>query len=196
MVHDSSILALSDRSPRLWTVCVFIGLLFLAGCQSCSTDEQSPSPPPDAVTTRPAPETSGPHALASRFMHYAYQGAMLRSDHPLNDSLSALLEHPIGGQEVTVIDTFHVQSADEVGDDQYTVQVQVPHAVTIKAVSWDTSSPVENESFELRTSKTKIRKAPHVVGWPAFQRHIRNVAPEDAETILSEVSSKLKKSPS
>lgn len=95
-----------------------------------------------------------------------------------------------------MIDTFHVESAERVDDAEYTVNVRAPYAVDIKSVSWDTSPPVADKSFTLRTSEEGIREAPHVVGWPAFQRHIRDVAPEEAGAILKQVGSKLNESPS
>jgi hypothetical protein len=177
-------------------------LLTLTGCQSDSseddTETDAPGTPPQAVSPRPttpAPDLD-PRALASRYMRYAYQGALLRSDHPLNDSLAVLMSTPVGGQALTVIDTFEIASVEQVGDAEHTVQVQAPHAVRIKSVTWDTAPPVTNQSFTLRTSDGRLTDAPHVVGWPAFQRHIRSVAPDEAEAIIERMASELDASPS
>lgn len=52
---------------------------------------------PEAVTPRSTESDLDPRAMATLYMCYAYLGALLRSDHPLNDSLSALMDGPVGG---------------------------------------------------------------------------------------------------
>lgn len=174
---------------------LLVGLLLLAGCQSCDAPEEDESAPLVAPTERGIGEQLDPRALATRYLRYAYEGALLSSDHPLNDSLSALAASPIGGRGLTVIDTFSVESVQTVEDSGHVVEIQFPRSVRIQSVTWETSAPTIDERHSLRVYENKVHEAPHVVGWPAFQRHLRDVAPEAADSVLERTSSKLKRPP-
>ena len=165
---------------------LLLGLLLLSGCQSCTTTDE----PPPAAT---AEQTPPPRTLAADYLRYAYQGALLSSDHPLNDSLSALMTGRISGRTLTVIDTFMIESV-EVQEEPHTVHVRFPRSVQIQSATWATSPAATDEERRIRIRQAKVSAAPHVVGWPAFQHHLREVAPAAADTVLRQVAIKLKQS--
>ena len=167
---------------------LIVGLLLLAGCQSCTSTEKTPP----AVTTEP---TVNPRALATDYLRYTYQGALLSSDHPLNDSLSALMAGAIGGSTLTIIDTFTVESVKETGTSEHTVQIRFPRSVQIESGTWSLSAPASDTRRSVRIRGTEVYEAPYVAGWPAFQRHLRDVAPTAADTVLKRAEAALTKSP-
>lgn len=178
--------------PRLRgsSALLLTGLLLLGGCESCSSTDD----PPPAVSTERA---SGPRLLATDYLRYAYQGALLNSQHPLNDSLSALTAGAIGGgRTLTVVDTFYVTSVESSGDAEHTVRVRFPRSVDVQSVSWTTSTPTTDAERTIRIREGKVHEAPHVVGSSAFETHLREVAPAAADTVLEQTNKKLKSSPS
>ena len=161
------------------------GLLLLAGCQSCTSTEETPP----AVT---AEQTIPPRSLATDYLRYAYQGALLSSDHPLNDSLSAIMAGAIGGSTVTVIDTFSVESVENTGSSEHTIQVRFPRSVQIESGTWSISAPATDTRRPIRIRGDEVYEAPYVVGLPAFQRHLRDVAPAAADTVLERAETALR----
>ncbi len=168
------------------------GLLLVAGCQSNDSAEKEESaekketaPPMVVPTEQSLDQQLGPRPLAARYLRYAYQGALLSSDHPLNDSLAALMAGAVGGRTLTVVDTFYVESVQAAGDSGHTVRARFPHAVQIQSVTWETSAPTVDAHRSLHVRQNHLREAPHVVGWPAFQRHLQSVAPRAADTVLT-----------
>jgi len=162
---------------------LLVGLLLLAGCQSCS----SPDDPPSAVATE---QTTDPRALATIYLRYAYRGALLSSAHPLNDSLSALTAGSMGGQALTVIDTFAVDSV-QTNEAGYTVRVRFPRSVQVQSGTWTVSPPSVDTSPSLRIRQGEVYEGPHVVGWSAFQNHLQDVAPAAADTVLPQTATRL-----
>ena len=160
------------------------GLLLLAGCQSCTSTEETPP----AVTTE---QSINPRALATDYLRYTYQGALLSSDHPLNDSLSALMTGAIGGSTLTIIDTFSVESVEETGTSEHTVQVRFPRSVQIESGTWTLSAPATDTRRSIQIRGSEVYEAPYVAGWPAFQRHLRDVAPAAADTVLERAGAAL-----
>ena len=120
---------------------------------------------------------------------------MLSSEHPLTDSLSALTAGPIGSGTLTIIDTFSVEAVQDSGEGKHTVRVRFPRSVRIQSGSWTTSSPTVDAQRTLRIRQDEVVEGPHVVGWPAFQRHLREVAPAAADTVLERAGTKLGRSP-
>jgi hypothetical protein len=178
-----------------------VGLLLLAGCQSDDAPDktdgaESESAPPMVVPTeRSLDQSLSPRALATRYLRYAYRGALLSSDHPLNDSLALLMAGSVGGRALTVIDTFYVESVQPT-DSGHTVRARFPRSVDIQSVSWETSAPVIDTRRTLHLRQNHVHEAPHVVGWPAFQRHLRDVAPAAADSVLPRMGTKLGRPPS
>jgi len=176
-------------------------LLLLAGCQSDDNAEKEDAssvvkeaPPMAAPTDRSLDRDLSPRTLATRYLWYAYQGALLRSDHPLNDSLALLMAGEVGGRALTVIDTFHVESVQTTGDSAHTVRVRFPRSVDVQSVTWTTSAPTVDAQQSVRIRQNHIHTGPHVVGWPAFQRHLQGVAPAAADSVLPRMREKLKPS--
>jgi hypothetical protein len=177
------------------------GLLLLAGCQSDdSTENEDASstmketPPMVTPTDRPPGQQLSPRTLATRYLRYAYAGALLSSDHPLNDSLAALMSGSVGGRRLTVIDTFSVESVQTISDSAHTVRARFPRSVQIQSVTWETSASTIDTFRTLRIRNHHVHEAPHVVGWPAFQRHLQGVAPAAADSVLPRMREKLKPS--
>jgi hypothetical protein len=94
---------------------------------------------------------------------------------------------------LTVIDTFMIDSVEAQGE-THTVHVRFPRSVQIQSVAWNTTPAATDAERHIRIQKNKIFKAPHVVGWPAFQRHLREVAPAAADTVLERTATKLRQS--
>jgi hypothetical protein len=97
----------------------------------------------------------------------------------------------MGGRTLTIIDTFAVESVEAAGE-AHTVRVRFPRSVQVQSVTWTTSAAPTDDERRLRIRGDKITEAPHVVGWPAFQRHLREVAPAAADTVLQRAAAKLK----
>lgn len=173
---------------------VLVVVLLLAGCQSDDSEKKEKSPPMVAPTEQPSDQKLSPRTLATRYLRYAYRGALLSSDHPLNDSLAMLMAGSVGGRALTIIDTFYVESV-QTADSVHTVRTRFPRSVQIQSVTWATSPPTVDAQQSLRIRGNYIRKAPHVVGWPAFQTHLRDVAPEAADSVLTNIGNKLNRPP-
>lgn len=170
------------------------GLLLLTGCQSCSTPDEKASAPVTPESEQAVEEDRGPRALATRYLDYAYRGALLSSDHPLNDSLTALTDGAIGGgQTITIIDTFHVETVQAVGDSGHAVRFRFPRSVEIESVSWTISAPVVDAQHTLRVRQNTVHDAPHVVGESAFKRHMTEVAPAAADSVLERTNARLER---
>ncbi len=190
-----------DSLPRLvrWSGGLVLAALLLAGCQSNDADESNEtddSPPMVAPTERSLDQQVSPRTLARRYLRYAHHGALLSSDHPLSDSLAMLMAGAVGGRTLTVVDTFRIASVQTTGDSVHTVRARFPRSVQIQSVTWETSSATVDATRSIRIRKNHVREAPHVVGWPAFQRHLRDVAPEAADTVLTRMRSQFGGSPS
>lgn len=161
---------------------------WLAGCGNESGGDGRP---PDTLAVgQDAPSVSGARQLTNRYLALSYKGASLRSTHPLNDSLLAVRAGRGGGGPVVLVDTFKVElDVISRADSGYTVQVHVPHALTVSKV-WETSTPQTDQTFSLRINDREVSKAPRIVGWPALRRHILRVEPTAGEDIIERLQSR------
>ena len=123
-------------------------------------------------------------ALASRYLGYSYQGASLRSTHPLNDSLFALTAGSSADGPVVLVDTFSLAPGAVTNrDSAQAVRAEVPHARQISK-AWRLSAPSATRPFTVRIRNGEVTQAPRLVGWPALQRHIRRVEPDSGDAIV------------
>lgn len=168
---------------------LFLSAVLVVGCSNEDDpdedrDTTAVAPPPSIPADSSAQADALTRRLAARFLRYSYQGASLRSTHPLNDSLNALTAGMGPGGPVTLVDTFSIDSASVAhAGSTHTVQVRVPHALTVTKV-WKTSNPQSNHSFTIRIVNDKVAKAPRIVGWPALRAHVRRVEPDEGEAIV------------
>ena len=171
----------------------FVGLLIVAlplalttGCEG-EPDQEPPdreTPETDLAADSLARADSVARALTAQYLGYSYQGASLRSTHPLNDSLFALKAGAGAGGPVVLVDTFSIED-DAVAhrDSVRIVRVDVPHALQVSK-TWQLSAPSATRPFTVRIRNDKVQQAPRLVGWPALQRHIRRVEPDSGDAIV------------
>lgn len=165
--------------------------LLLAGCGGSSNEDPKDDAAEDIDLVAPIPTDTSARAdslvqhLVVRYLSYAYQGASLRSGHPLNDSLFALKAEKGAGGPVLLVDTFDVRGHSiSPEDSSHTVQVHAPHALRISNV-WTSSNPEMGHAFTVRIEDRKIAGAPRIVGWPALRDHILRVEPDSGEAIVT-----------
>lgn len=172
-------MALRTSNVRPLTI-VLIGVVFAFGCNSDSPPDDSRKISPDSSRQN----DSLTQTLASRYLRYSYQGASLRSTHPLNDSLFALKTGGGSGGPVILVDTFFVEPAAMSHQDSLRlVRVEVPHAAQVSK-SWKLSDIRSSRTFAIRIQNRKIFQSPRLVGWPALERHIRRVEPDSGAVIV------------
>jgi hypothetical protein len=179
-------LASRTRTPIVGFLLIVLPLLLTPGCGN----ESGEGPPERDTLTTNGPADSmaavggAARTLAARYLGYSYQGASLRSTHPLNDSLFALRTGEGTGSPVVLIDTFRIaSSAVTHRDSGHVVQVEVPHAMQVSK-TWHLSDAAALRPFTVHIRNDSVTQAPRLVGWPALQRHIRRVEPDSGDAIV------------
>lgn len=171
---------------------IAVGLvLLLAGCGGSDDGGSDKKPTEEIDLIAPIPTDTSARAdslvqhLVSRYLSYAYQGATLRSTHPLNDSLFALKAGKGTGGPVMLVDTFYVDATSISHDDSiHTVRVEAPHALTVSKV-WGTSNPRTGHTVTIQIQDNKVARAPRIVGWPALRAHVLKVESDSGEAIVN-----------
>jgi hypothetical protein len=172
---------------RLVAVVLALGLaVTLVGCGNADSDV---SPEPTMITKEAEPEPE-PTTVAQKFVGLSYKGALLRSDHPLNDSLFAYLKGPWVGESITVADTVYIESTTAASDTGYTATVEMPRAVRV--TPWSVSQLGTNVMRSVEVRNGSVVSGPHVVGWPAFRDHVMGLPEvDDREAFLEKVATHL-----
>jgi hypothetical protein len=172
---------------RLIPLGLVVALLVpLVGCGDGDADINTE---PTMITKEMDPEPQ-PTTVAQKFVSLSYQGALLQSNHPLNDSLFTYLEGPWVGESITVADTVLIESTTAESDTGYTATVEMPKAVSV--TPWSVSQLGTNVMRTVEVRGGKVVSGPHVVGWPAFREHVMGLQEvENRESFLNEVATHL-----
>jgi hypothetical protein len=159
---------------------VVLPLILASGCGENPDKNLSER---DTSETEGSPDSLA-RALASRYLGYSYQGASLRSTHPLNDSLFALKPGASADGPVVLVDTFSfAPDAVTHQDSVQVVRIDVPHARQVSK-TWRLLDLSATRSFTVRIRNGKVTQAPRLVGWSALQRHIQRVEPDSGDAIV------------
>lgn len=174
-----------NRALSLAGVVTVMAVLVLSGCGSDSTEETGDNPTAGA-------RTSEARSMAGRFLRYSYEGAILSSTHPLNDSISALVRHPAPGKYVTLVDTFVVESAEVTSDTTAMVSATFPHAIKVSS-DWRTKEPQVDAQRTLRLGPDRILEGPRIVGWKALEAHILEVVSDSGDAVVKRIQNRFRR---
>lgn len=174
-----------SRTASLLGPAVFVALgLALSGCGNGDSGVE-------AKDTTAVGENRAARTLAHRFLRYSYEGAILRSTHPLNDSVAALVNHPAPGRYLTLVDTFSIGTTGVESDSVSTVSVTFPHAIKVSS-DWRTTEPEVGAQRTLRVGRERILEGPGIVGWRALKAHILDVVPDSGDAVAARIEERFR----